>query len=586
MVALDYQEAHKMAIKEYRRAMTAGESPYPDCLDEKLSPAILAEGKRIGREQIPLALVVGTKTGGRNHAFARNFMPLLDMDSEFAAKWSSLCQSHLEEGIRQPVKVYEYRNRFYVEEGNKRVSVLKYFDADSIDAEVIQIPSHRSGQGGLQAGQGGSQAAQGASQAGPEDPAEDVAARNYEAFLQFYHSSHMRTVEFSEPESYLRLQKLVKKTGDAWEEWTEDEQREFRSMYYFFHREYVKAGGDGRLPQVCDVMLAFLEKFGYEEVCGMSPGQLCSALEEDPEGFRIQRSRADQTLRAVKKLPQATLSGGVRSGKQVVRSGKRVVGSGKRVVGSGKRVVRSSGRQVVDTGSRLIGGGLPAKLLSPFGAGLFHGRHDRWSGGEGRERRRFRILAVADDESRCYYEDYRQGNLDEFDLILACGDLHRTYLEFLTTMAKCPVLYIRGNHDDALMEEPPGGCICVEDQVYVHDGLRIAGLGGSHRYRDGRNMYTEAQMRKRARRLMPKIRKQGGLDILMTHAPARGVNDFDSVSHRGFETFRDLLDRYHPQVFVHGHIHKNYGVRIPQRTDLNGTTVINAYEHCIFEIEI
>ena len=565
MVALDYQEAHKMATKEYRRAMIAGESPYPDCLDEKLPPSILAEGKRIGREQIPLALVVGTKTGGRNHAFARNFMPLLGMDSEFAAKWSSLCQSHLEEGIRQPVKVYEYRNRFYVEEGNKRVSVLKYFDADSIDADVIQIPSQRAGQG--------------SSQAGPEDPAESAAARNYEAFLQFYHSSHMRTVEFSEPESYLRLQKLVKKTDDAWEEWTEDEQREFRSMYYFFHREYVKAGGDGRLPQVCDVMLAFLEKYGYEEVCGLSPGQVRSALEEDPESFGIQRSRTDQTLRAVKKLPQATLSGGVRSGKQGVRSSKKVVRSG-------KRVVSSSGRQVVDTGSRLIGGSLPVKLLSPFGAGLFHGRLGSRSGGEGRERRRFRILAVADDESRCYYEDYRQGNLDEFDLILACGDLHKTYLEFLTTMAKCPVLYIRGNHDDDLMEEPPGGCICVEDQVYVHEGLRIAGLGGSHRYRDGRNMYTEAQMRKRARRLMPKIRKQGGLDILMTHAPARGVNDFDSVSHRGFETFRDLLDRYHPQVFVHGHIHKNYGVRIPQRTDLNGTTVINAYEHCIFEIEI
>ena len=98
--------------------------------------------------------------------------------------------------------------------------------------------------------------------------------------------------------------------------------------------------------------------------------------------------------------------------------------------------------------------------------------------------------------------------------------------------------------------------------------------------------YTEEQMRKRARRLMPKIRRHNGLDILMTHAPARGINDFDSLSHRGFETFRELLDRYHPQAFVHGHIHKNYGVRIPQRTELGGTTVINAYEHCIFEIEI
>ena len=309
----------------------------------------------------------------------------------------------------------------------------------------------------------------------------------------------------------------------------------------------------------------------------MHSGQIRDALEKDPEAFGIRRSRADQTIRAVKKLPQATLSGGVQSGRQIVRASGRVVRTSRKAVSTSRQIVRTSGKRV----SRL-----PGKLLSPFGAGLLQSRRDGWPDGKGRQRRRFRILAVADDESRCYYEDYRQGNLDGFDLILACGDLHRTYLEFLTTMAKCPVLYIRGNHDDPLMEEPPGGCICVEDQVYVHEGLRIAGLGGSYRYRDGRNMFTEAQMRKRARRLMLKIRRHNGLDILMTHAPARGINDFDSLSHRGFETFRDLLDRYHPQVFVHGHIHKNYGVRIPQRTEWNGTTVINAYEHCIFEIEI
>ena len=569
MDAFDYSEAHKLAVREYRRAMSAGESPYPACLDEQLSPPMLAEGKRIGREQIPLALVVGTKTEGRNHAFARNFMPLLGIDSEFATKWRNLCQSHLEEGIRQPIKVYEYRNRFYVEEGNKRVSILKYFDADSIDADVIQIPSR---------------------QTGADDP-DNEAARSYDAFLRFFSNSHMRTVEFSEPESYQRLQQMVKHTAGAGQDqpgdeqaWTEEEQREFRSMYYFFHREYVKAGGDGRLPRVCDMMLVFLEKYGYDEVCGMDSGQLRDALEKDPEAFGIRRSRTDQTIRTVKKLPQATLSGGVRGGRQIVRTSGKVVRTSRKAVSTSRKAVSTS-RQIVRSSGKAVGR-LPRKLLSPFGAGLFQSRRDGWPDGKGRQRRRFRILAVADDESRCYYEDYRKGNLDGFDLILACGDLHRTYLEFLTTMAKCPVLYIRGNHDDPLMEEPPGGCICVEDQVYVHEGLRIAGLGGSYRYRDGRNMFTEAQMRKRARRLMPKIRRHNGLDILMTHAPARGINDFDSLSHRGFETFRDLLDRYHPQVFVHGHIHKNYGVRIPQRTEWNGTTVINAYEHCIFEIEI
>ena len=96
-------------------------------------------------EQIPLALVVGTKHEGRNNAFARNFMPLLSSSSEFADKWITLCDAHLNEGIREPVKLYEYRNRFYVEEGNKRVSILKYFEADSVDAYVIRIPSARDG---------------------------------------------------------------------------------------------------------------------------------------------------------------------------------------------------------------------------------------------------------------------------------------------------------------------------------------------------------------------------------------------------------------------------------------------------------
>ena len=95
---------------------------------------------------------------------------------------------------------------------------------------------------------------------------------------------------------------------------------------------------------------------------------------------------------------------------------------------------------------------------------------------------------------REYYDDYRPGCLSQFDLILACGDLKRPYLEFLVTMARCPLLYVRGNHDDDFALEPPEGCICIEDRIYVHQGIRILGLGGSYRYRKGNNMFTEAQM--------------------------------------------------------------------------------------------
>lgn len=194
-----------------------------------------------------------------------------------------------------------------------------------------------------------------------------------------------------------------------------------------------------------------------------------------------------------------------------------------------------------------------------------------------------RVLAVADIESPYFYDHYKPGRLDEFDLILACGDLRREYLEFLATLSHCPVVYVRGNHDDHLIQSPPGGCICAEDQIVVCGGLRILGLGGSHRYREGENMYTERQMRRRIRKLRLQLWKHGGIDILLTHAPARHINDLESLSHRGFECFVELLDRYKPKYFVHSHVHRNYGTNIPQWTVRRDTNIINAYDYCKFD---
>ena len=195
-----------------------------------------------------------------------------------------------------------------------------------------------------------------------------------------------------------------------------------------------------------------------------------------------------------------------------------------------------------------------------------------------------RVLALSDMESRYYYDYYTDGKLSSFDLIIACGDLRREYLEFLVTMAGCPLLYVRGNHDDRLISEPPEGCVCIDGSFYVYKGIRFVGLGGSYRYRSGDCMYTERQMKRRILRLLPPILLHGGFDVLVTHAPARGRGDFDALSHRGFECFNTLLRRWHPAYFVHGHIHKNYGPHIPQKTVCGSTTIINAFEHCVFEI--
>ena len=195
-----------------------------------------------------------------------------------------------------------------------------------------------------------------------------------------------------------------------------------------------------------------------------------------------------------------------------------------------------------------------------------------------------KILAVSDVASKCYYDFYTPGKLDEFDLILACGDLDRGYLDFLVSMAHCPLVYVRGNHDDILIEEPPEGCVCAEDRIVVCNGVRILGLGGSYRYGDGENMFTEWQMRRRIWKLLPKIWRRRGFDILLTHAPAWQINDLDSLSHRGFQCFVKLLDKYRPKYFVHGHVHRNYGIKIPQKTIRGETTVINAYDHCTFQL--
>ena len=187
-----------------------------------------------------------------------------------------------------------------------------------------------------------------------------------------------------------------------------------------------------------------------------------------------------------------------------------------------------------------------------------------------------KILAVSDIEESSLYEHYRPGKLKQYDLILACGDLKVHYLEFLVTMARCPLLYVHGNHDERFQHEPEG-CTCIDDRLYVHQGVRIVGLGGSYRYRQGQYMYTEKQMDHRIRKLGWPLWKHKGFDILVTHAPPYGVGDLDTIPHRGFECFLGLMDRYEPKYHVHGHVHLNYEHNIPRRMQYGHTEVINAF---------
>lgn len=191
-----------------------------------------------------------------------------------------------------------------------------------------------------------------------------------------------------------------------------------------------------------------------------------------------------------------------------------------------------------------------------------------------------RILAVSDVESKLYWDFYERGMLDGIDLIISCGDLDPRYLSFLVTMASVPVLYVHGNHDTKYAGIPPEGCVCIEDDIYVYQGVRILGLGGSMRYRPGEYQYTEWQMKNRVRKLWLQLLRHGGFDILVTHAPAYQLNDGMDLPHQGFQVFRTLLEKYKPKYFLHGHVHMSYGRRHKRYDVYQETQVINAFERC------
>ena len=137
-----------------------------------------------------------------------------------------------------------------------------------------------------------------------------------------------------------------------------------------------------------------------------------------------------------------------------------------------------------------------------------------------------KILAISDVPSKALWDYCTREKLAGVDIILSCGDLPKKYLEYLTNFTAAPILYVHGNHDGSYKGDEPGGCICVDDEVYVWKGLRIMGLGGCIRYnREDTYQYTEKEMRRRARKLWFKAHRAGGIDLLLTHAPAKGLND-------------------------------------------------------------
>lgn len=194
-----------------------------------------------------------------------------------------------------------------------------------------------------------------------------------------------------------------------------------------------------------------------------------------------------------------------------------------------------------------------------------------------------RLLLISDTPSEYLWSHYRPEHVEGARLVLSAGDLKREYLEFLVTMVAKPLIYIPGNHDRTFQQRPPEGCECADDIVITvtlpGEGptLRIAGLGGCQ----GSNpeecyQYTEKAMARRVKRLHAKVKKAGGVDIFLTHAPALGVGDGDDIFHKGFACFHSFIEEWKPKLHVYGHQHKSYKPMNPMEYRTGDTLHVNA----------
>lgn len=245
----EYTAAMRLGQKEYKERLAAGKSPNPAVLDEILGDTI-ATSQSLGHIEIPAERITGIRSAGRTSTFSASFLPLAKPSSEFATKWINLCMAHLgETGIRDPITCYEYLGNFYVEEGNKRVSVLRYFGATRISAMVTRILPARS---------------------------DDSRIKAYYEFLDFYKVSKLYTIQFRRPGDYAKLLALLGKEPD--EEWTEAERRTFTAYFQYFLDAFVSLGDAVKGILAEEALLMWLKINPYKDLGTLSASQLRKSL--------------------------------------------------------------------------------------------------------------------------------------------------------------------------------------------------------------------------------------------------------------------------------------------------------------------
>ena len=268
-----YAKALKSGQKYVKNALAQGTDPYPTVLDEVEAAYQIVGREELGLLSIPTELIVGTRSAGRTAALAGNFMPLLEPDTEFGSKWIRLCEAHAEEGIRDPILAFEFLGKFYVQEGNKRVSVLKSYDAPTVAAEVTRLLPARS---------------------------EDPEIKLYYEFLQFYKLSGLYGLSFEKPGSCAKLQAALGMEEDH--VWTEDERRSFRSGYARFREAYAKMKQQPAAP--AEALLVWLQVFRFSDIKEMPMNELVDKIAALWTDMKLQNEQQTPAIEVQPELPR------------------------------------------------------------------------------------------------------------------------------------------------------------------------------------------------------------------------------------------------------------------------------------------
>ena len=224
-----------------------------------------------------------------------------------------------------------------------------------------------------------------------------------------------------------------------------------------------------------------------------------------------------------------------------------------------------------------------------------------------------KILCISDATDTLIYSSVAPELYRDVDFVISAGDLPLRYYDYIQTMIRKDVWWVYGNHNLEDFDRMLGKGITSTDVLggfsgmggagampsfggFFLDGkclydkkhdLIIAGLGGSMHYNNGQSQYSEKQMQKRINKLIPRLiynKKRYGraLDILVTHAPPRGMGDGEDLCHKGFECFLQFMEKYRPKYLLHGHVHLD-DINAPRLSEYCDTKVINIYKNYILE---